>query len=227
LLIQAEKLAATGRMAATIAHEINNPLDAVMNLVYLARTTLPTNSRAVPYLSTAERELERVSHIARQTLGYYRDPGPPSEIRLESLLEEVLNVYHSKLLAGNVAVDCAFSHQRALSASRGELMQIFSSLITNAIDAMPGGGVLNISTRELVGQGIEILVRDNGTGISGENLDRVFEPFFSTKGQRGTGIGLWVARQLLEKRGGTINLDSSTEIPRTGTTVSVFLPFQT
>ncbi len=227
LLIQSEKLAATGRMAATIAHEINNPLDSVMNLVYLARTTLPNNSKALPYLITAEKELERVAYIARQTLGYYRDPGPPAEIRLDQLLEEVVNVYYSRLLAGNVAVDCAFAHHRPIRASKDELMQIFSSLITNAIDAMADGGVLTIKTREVGERGVEILVRDKGTGIMRENLDRVFEPFFSTKGQRGTGIGLWVARQLVEKRGGSIHLVSSTEFPENGTTVAVFLPFQT
>ena len=105
-------------------------------------------------------------------------------------------------------------------------MQIFSNLIVNAIDAMPEGGVLDIRTREIGQKGIEILVRDKGSGITPENLDRVFEPFFSTKGHRGTGIGLWVARQLLEKRGGSIHLQSSTEIPHNGTTVLVFIPFQ-
>jgi len=225
LMIQSEKMAATGRMAANIAHEINNPLDSVMNLVYLARTSLPANSKVVPYLLTAERELERVSHIARQALGYYRDPGPPSKVHLDQLLEEVLNVYHSNLLAANVAVDCAFSHQRAVQASRDELMQIFSSLIVNAIDSMSQGGVLTIQTRQR-DEGVEISVRDKGTGISPENLERVFEPFFSTKGERGTGIGLWVARQLLEKRGGSIHLESRTEFQHNGTTVSVFLPFK-
>jgi PAS domain S-box-containing protein len=226
LLIQSEKLAATGRMAATIAHEINNPLDSVMNLVYLARTTLPNNSKALPYLLTAERELERVAYIARQTLGYYRDPGPPAEIHLDQLLEEVVNIYYSRLLAANVAVDCAFARHRPIRASKNELMQIFSNLIINAIDAMPNGGVLTIKTREVDDRGVEIFVLDRGTGISCENLDRVFEPFFSTKGPRGTGIGLWVARQLLEKRGGSINLQSSTDFPGSGTTVSVFIPFQ-
>lgn len=226
-LIQSEKLAATGRMAATIAHEINNPLDSVMNLVYLARTSVGGNSRALPYLLTAENELERVSHIARQTLGYYRDPGPASEIYLDNLLEEVLTVYRSRLLAGNVAVDCAFAQHRPVSASRDELMHIFSNLITNAIDAMPDGGVLTIQTRELDDAGVEVRFRDHGVGITPENLDRIFEPFFSTKGLRGTGIGLWVARHLLEKRGGSISLQSETKIPENGTTVSVYLPFQT
>lgn len=226
-LLQSEKLAATGRMAATIAHEINNPLDSVMNLVYLARTTLAANSKAMPYLLSAESELERISHIARQTLGYYRDPGPPSEVRLEDLFDEVLSVYRVRLLAGNVAVDCSFTHHRSVHASKDELMQVFSNLVINAIDAMPDGGVLTIKTREIDRQGVEIEVRDKGTGISAENLDRVFEPFFSTKRQRGTGIGLWVARQLLEKRGGSINLQSETKFPENGTTVSLFIPFQT
>ncbi len=225
-LIQSEKLAATGRMAATIAHEINNPLDSVMNLVYLARTSVAGNSKALPYLLKAENELERVSHIARQTLGYYRDPGPPAEIYLDRLLEEVLAVYRSRLLASNVAVDCAFAQYRPVSASRDELMHVFSNLITNAVDAMPEGGVLTIHTRDIDNAGVEVHFRDRGTGISAENLDRIFEPFFTTKGQRGTGIGLWVARQLLEKRGGSISLQSETKIPKNGTTVSVYLPFQ-
>ena len=225
-LIESEKLAATARMAANIAHEINNPLDSVMNLIYLARLNLTANSKARPCLLAAEGELERVSHLARQALGYYRDPGAAVEIHLGSLLEEVLRVYRSKLLAANVAVDCAFDHRRHLNASEDELMQVFSALVVNAIDAMPTGGVLTIETRELAEQGVEILVSDRGMGISPENLPRVFEPFFTTKGRLGTGIGLWVAHQLVEKRGGRIAIDSRTETPCNGTTVSVFLPFQ-
>ena len=227
LLIQSEKLAATGRMAATIAHEINNPLDSVMNLIYLARTSVASNSKALSYLLTAEKELERVSHIARQTLGYYRDPGPPSDVQIEQVLEEVLRVYYSKLVAGNIAVDCAFARHPPITASKDELMQIFSNLIANSVDAMANGGVLTIKTRAVGNEGVEIQVRDKGAGIAPENLERVFEPFFSTKGNLGTGIGLWVARQLLEKRGGSISLESNVNFPANGTTVSVFIPFKT
>jgi PAS domain S-box-containing protein len=226
VLIQSEKLAVTGRMAATIAHEINNPLDAVMNLVYLARQSVASNSHARKYLLTAEKELERVSHIARQTLGYYRDPGEPVEIRLEQLFEELLAVYHSKLVAGKISVDCAFRHPCGITASKGELMQVFSNLITNAIDAMPQGGVLSISTRQLGEEGIETTIRDKGVGIMPENLPKVFEPFFTTKGNLGTGIGLWVAKQLIEKSGGKITLQSSTVSPENGTKVIVFTPFR-
>lgn len=225
-LIESEKLAATARMAANIAHEINNPLDSVMNLIYLARLNLTANSKARPCLLAAEGELERVSHLARQALGYYRDPGAAVEIQLGTLLEEVLRIHRSKLLAANIAVDCAFDHRQHIQASEDELMQIFSALVVNAIDAMPAGGVLTIETRELAEQGVEIVVSDRGTGISPEHLPRVFEPFFTTKGRLGTGIGLWVAHQLVEKRGGRIAIDSRTETPSSGTTVSVFLPFQ-
>lgn len=213
-------------MAANIAHEINNPLDSVTNLIYLARIGLSAGSKARQYLITAENELERVSHLARQALGYYRDPGTAVEIHLGALLEEVLRVQQSKLLAANVAVDCTFTDQRPLIASSDELMQIFSNLITNAVEAMPGGGVLTIKTREVGDDGIEVLVRDRGTGISSENLARVFEPFFTTKGSRGTGIGLWVAQQLLQERGGSISIESKTEGADKGTTVTVFLPFK-
>jgi len=225
-LIESEKIAATARMAANIAHEINNPLDSVMNLIYLARLNLTASSKARPCLLAAEGELERVSHLARQALGYYRDPGAAVEIHLGTLLEEVLSVYRSKLLAANIAVDCAFDQRRPIKASEDELMQVFSALVVNAIDAMPAGGVLTIETRELAEQGVEILVSDRGTGISTENLPKIFEPFFTTKGHLGTGIGLWVAHQLVEKRGGRIAIDSRTEPTCSGTTVSVFLPFQ-
>lgn len=224
-LLQTEKLAAAGLMAANIAHDINNPLDSVTNLIYLARIGLSEGNKARQYLITAENELERVSRLARQALGYYRDPGTAVEIQLGALLEEVLRVHQSKLLAANVAVDCIFTDQRPLTANRDELTQIFSNLITNAVEAMPNGGLLTIKTREVGDKGIEVLVRDCGIGISAENLARIFEPFFTTKGNRGTGIGLWVAQQLLQERGGSISIESKTEGADKGTSVSVFIPF--
>jgi signal transduction histidine kinase len=198
-----------------------------MNLIYLARKSVARNSGARPYLLTAEKELERVSHIARQTLGYYRDPGGPTEVSLEELFADVLAVYHSKLLAGNINVDCHFGHRRLIQASKGELMQIFSNLIANSIDAMPHGGVLSIGTRELEKEGIVIVVRDSGAGIRTDHLEKIFEPFFTTKGSLGTGIGLWVVKQLVEKRAGKIAIKSSTASPESGTTVEVYIPFTT
>lgn len=228
LLIQSEKLAATGRMAAAIAHEINNPLESVMNLIFLARQNSPDDSRAHTLLIKAEEELERVSHIARQTLGYYKDTGIPADVHIHELLQNVLSVYNSKMLSSDISVDSRFNDLQKISVSRGEILQVFSNIVANAIDSMKQGGVLTVTARNDLtasGDGIEIVIRDTGTGITQDNLPRVFEPFFTTKGTLGTGIGLWVAKQLVSRRGGQISIASSTTPNNSGTTVSVFLPF--
>ena len=228
LLIQSEKLAATGRMAATIAHEINNPLESVMNLIYLARQHSVAEGQVHQYLKTAEEELERVSHIARQTLGYYKDTGSPSEVSLHALIENVLAVYNSRLISLAVSVDLRFNDLQKIVVSKGEMLQVLSNIIANAIDAMRQGGSLKISTRKMLGSsgdGIQTVIRDSGCGIKQEHLERIFEPFFTTKGDLGTGIGLWVARQLVERRGGQISVASSTEKGDSGTTITIFLPF--
>ena len=223
-LIESEKLAATGRMAAAVAHEVNNPLESVLNLLYLARTTRSL-SEVHSYLGTAEGELERVAHIARQTLGFYRDDGTPTRVMVQGLLEKVLAVYQGKLKSAGIAIECRFDSHPPLVASSGELIQIFSNLIANAIDAMPRGGVLRIQTkRRLDPDGVEIQVADNGIGVPKEHLHKVFEPFFTTKGSLGTGIGLWVVKQLVEKAGGQVTLTSKTERASRGTTVSIVLP---
>jgi PAS domain S-box-containing protein len=227
-LIQAEKLAATGRMAATIAHEINNPLESVMNLVFLARKSVPSDSKVCAYLETAEKEIERVSHIARQTLGYYRDAGPPVEVLLHELIEDVLTVYQSKLRARGISVECQFEDRRKIAVSKGEFLQVFSNIIANSIDAMPRGGLLRIQIAEATKCDevvLDVVVQDQGTGIEQELLARVFEPFFTTKGSTGTGIGLWVAKQLVEKRGGQIILTSSTRPGNSGTSINLSIPF--
>jgi PAS domain S-box-containing protein len=227
LLIQSEKLAAAGRMAATVAHEINNPLEAVLNLIFLARATCAHESETYGYLETAEKELERVSHIARQTLGFYRDTGTPTKVVIDELLKNVLTVYRSKLNSKSIAVDCQLEALRPLTASRGELLQVFSNIISNSIDALEHGGHLHIETREVADAGtagIQILVRDEGSGIEAKHLARIFEPFFTTKESHGTGIGLWVARQLVEKHGGRIEITSSTEAGSSGTAVHIFFP---
>jgi PAS domain S-box-containing protein len=227
LLIQSEKIAATGRMAAAIAHEINNPLESVVNLVYLARQNISPEGKAQRFLITAEQELERVSHIARQTLGYYRDTGSPTEVYLHDLIENVLTVYQGKLLSAGISVDTQFSDLQKIAVSRGEILQVFSNIIANAIDAMPQGGTLNISIRKLMslaGDGVQVVIRDGGTGIRKEDLERVFEPFFTTKGDHGTGIGLWVAKQLVERRNGQISIASSTQKGNSGTSITIFIP---
>ncbi|MDE1154398.1 MAG: PAS domain S-box protein [Acidobacteriaceae bacterium] len=228
MLIQSEKLAATGRMAATIAHEINNPLESVMNLIYLSRQHSTADAKVQEYLVTAEEELERVSHIARQTLGYYKDTGSPTSVHLHDLIQNVLTVYNSKILGSRIVVDTRFNDLQKIVVSRGEMLQVLSNVISNAIDAMRQGGTLQISARKGTGSsgdGIQTVIRDTGAGIKPEHMDKIFEPFFTTKGELGTGIGLWVAKQLIERRGGQISVTSSTEKEYGGTTITIFLPF--
>ena len=228
LLVQSEKLAATGRMAATMAHEINNPLESLMNLIFLARGESVPGSELHEYLVTAEGELERLTHLARQTLGFYRDTGSPKEVSIQQLLKSVISVYSSKLEAGGISIEKDFQDKRAVLVRKGELLQVLSNVITNAADAMRQGGLLSISTRETVGplgEGVETVIRDNGSGIRPEHLTQIFEPFFTTKGELGTGIGLWVAKQLVESHGGIIAVTSNTEGENRGTAVTIAIPF--
>jgi len=224
-LLLSEKLAATGRLAATIAHEINNPLESVLNLVYLSRTSRAEMDTIREYLLTAEKELTRVSHIARHTLGFYRETSVPSQIDLTTLLEEVLTVYDSRLRASGVQVGKEFAVVPPVRALRGELHQVFSNLVSNAIDAMREGGRLTLSIRESSDKpGLLVAVEDTGSGIPAANLPRLFEPFFTTKAGAGTGLGLWVVRQFVESWGGTISVSSNIEPTNHGTTFRIFLP---
>jgi signal transduction histidine kinase len=228
MAIEAEKIATTGRMAAAIAHEINNPLASVLNLIYLARQSDVSKEDVQNFLATAEREMERVSHIARQTLGYYRDTGAPSMIFLRDLIENILSVYRTKLERHHITLETKYNELRKVHVHSGEIIQVFSNIISNSIDAMPKGGKLSISVNHRMngGAGLETIVSDTGHGIHRDHLPRLFEPFYTTKGNLGTGIGLWVARQLVERHDGQISISSSTQQGESGTIVTVFLPYQ-
>jgi PAS domain S-box-containing protein len=227
-LMQAEKIAATGRMAATIAHEINNPLEAVMNLLYLLRSKI-TDEDGLNYLSTAEGELGRVSHIAKQTLGYYREHAAATSASLSQIAQHAVSIYEPRCAAAGINITTSLRSSRRAVLRRGEMMQVISNLITNSIYAMPTGGQLSVvvnDTDEPV-DGIELIISDDGMGIAPQDLPRVFEAFFTTRATVGTGIGLFVAKQFIEGHGGQISITSQTDAEIHGTTIRVFLPLHT
>jgi PAS domain S-box-containing protein len=227
-----ERLASVGRLAATVAHEINNPLEAVTNLIYLARmdAALPEGVRAC--LTAADGELQRVSHIARQTLGFYRDTSHPITIDVAEAIGEVLAIYERRLRYKEVAVHQDVQPRLTVCALLGEFKQVLSNLVVNAIDASPKGTKIRIRAwfaRHPVTAvpGIRLTVADEGAGIPVANLQRVFMPFFTTKRDIGTGLGLWITRDLLEKKGGGIRCRSHVAgegLRGSGTVMMLFLP---
>jgi PAS domain S-box-containing protein len=225
-LLQSEKIAATGRMAATIAHEINNPLEAVMNLLYLLRSKI-TDTEGVGYLAMAEDELARVSHIAKQTLGYYRENAAASSASLSDIAEHALTIYEPRCTASGIAVVKSLVSKTRVVLRRGEMMQVVSNLIANSIHAMPEGGTLSVSVNDATqpGEGVVLTVGDTGVGIAPDVLPKVFDAFFTTRATVGTGIGLFVAKQFVEGHGGQISIESNRESH--GTTVRIFLPLHT
>ncbi len=223
--LQAEKLAATGRMAATIAHEINNPLEAVTNLLYLLRSTI-SGDEGHGYLATAERELQRISHIARQTLGYYREDASATPMSLNGIVQQAVAIYEPRCQASGIKILQSLTSGRKVLVRRGEILQVISNLLANSIYALSGGGTIYIDVKdsETEPQGVVLSLRDNGEGIGPEALPRVFDAFFTTRATIGTGIGLFIAKQLIEGFGGGISIESSIDAREHGTTVHVFLP---
>jgi len=227
-LLQAEKIAATGRMAATIAHEINNPLEAVMNLLYLLRGKI-TDSEGVNYLALAEDELGRVSHIAKQTLGYYREHAAASAASLSDIVEHALTIYEPRCHAAGIAIRKSLDSTARTVLRRGEMMQVMSNLIANSIYAMPEGGTLSVSVSDAPNpeDGVVVIIADDGVGIAQKDLSRVFEAFFTTRATVGTGIGLFVAKQFVEGHGGRIRIESETGLETHGTAVTILVPLRT
>lgn len=225
-----EKLAAAGRLAATIAHEINNPLEAVTNLVYLAKTDVQNTERVAEYLEMASRELERVAHIARQTLGFYRDTSLPVRFNVTQMLDDLLSLYERRFESRKITVVRQFDRNMEIKALIGEVRQAFSNLITNAIDAMPGGGTLVIRARPTHAwesahrPGVRITILDTGSGIPQKHRKNLFQPFFTTKEDVGTGLGLWITRSIVKKHGGLIRVKSRVAPDAHGTAFWIFLP---
>jgi PAS domain S-box-containing protein len=206
-----EKLAAAARLSATVAHEINNPLAAVVNLIFIAKNSPDTSPAVVKHLTLAEQELDRVAHITRQTLAFYRESMAPEKIDIGTLMESVLKLYSNKIAAKNIKVELAFAECPPILGVAGELRQAASNLIANAIDAVEANGSVVVGTHPVAGSEtalVEVVVADDGAGIPEEHLDRIFEPFFTTKKDVGTGLGLWAARTIVERHGGTITVSA-------------------
>jgi PAS domain S-box-containing protein len=207
-----EKLAAAGRLAATVAHEINNPLESVTNFIYLARLNPALPSSARHHLDCADQELSRVAHIARQTLGFYRDNSRPSWIELARVVDDVFTVYQRKFDNKNISFHRQINSDVRIFAVEGELKQVLSNLIANAIDASPFNNQISVRARFITrrdgGRGVRLLIGDSGEGIAAENKKKLFSPFFTTKKEVGTGLGLWITKELVQKAGGSIRLRS-------------------
>ncbi len=220
-LRKTEKLAAAGRLAATIAHEINNPLEAVTNLIYLARSeqSLDVSKRL---LDAADDELRRVGHITRQTLGFYRETTSPVEIDASEILRGVVDVFRRKLASRNVTATVETDDAVFLYGVPGELRQVFSNLLSNAIDASPAGSQVRIRIKK-AGDKVQIAIADQGSGIPEAARAQIFEPFFTTKKDVGTGLGLWISREIIQNHGGRIHFRSRAGAQKSGTVFVVYL----
>jgi len=228
-LLRSEKLAVTGRLAASIAHEINNPLEAVTNLLYLMRSN-PAPDQMKFLLDEADHELARVTEITKQTLRFYREPSQPVETDVASVMDSVLKLYATRIVAAGISIEreVVFDAPVVLSTP-GELRQVLANLIGNSIDAMRGGGRLRlrITGQRLakVARGlVRVTIADSGTGIPPEVLPAIFEPFVTTKGETGTGLGLWVTSEIIRKNGWSIRVRSSRIPRRSGTVFSIAIP---
>lgn len=226
-LLANEKLAVAGRLAATIAHEIHNPLDAVSNLLYLMRMGV-TEEESRQFISMAESELARVTQISRAMLGLYRESRAPVPVDLKNILEEILLLMEHRFHELNVTIQTDLSDSVVVDAFPAELRQVFTNLIANAAEAASPGGKITVRVSAVAGNGVSpagarIIIADNGPGIPDEIRTQLFQPFFTTKGQHGTGLGLWVSRGITNKHGGSIEIASDTRASSHGTVVTVSL----
>jgi two-component system, sporulation sensor kinase C len=230
-LRESEKLAASGRLAASIAHEINNPLDAVMNLIYLARQE-PGDSQRDQYLEAADKELRRVAHLTAQSLRFYKQSSKPQAVRPVDLICSVLDVYGSQIVNGGIALEQRDRTSEAIVCFESEIRQVFSNLIRNAVDAMQGKpGRLLVRTREATdwktnSKGVLITVADTGAGIDPSSLTKIYTAFYTTKGINGTGLGLWVSSEIVQRHNGRLKVRSRRNESGGGTVFTLFLPHQ-
>ena len=228
-LIQSEKLAAVGRLASSISHEINNQLEAVANLLYLALNHGPLTEVTRHYLETAQGELARVSQIATQSLRFHRQTMNPSHVDPRELIDSVLDLYHGRLFNSNVQAVSRYKSTKRVLCFENDIRQVLNNLIANAMDAMRQGGRLMVRTCDATDWktarlGVRITVADTGHDMSEEVRKRIFEPFYTTKEVNGTGLGLWISRGIVARHQGFLALKSSKKPGRNGTVFTLFLP---
>jgi PAS domain S-box-containing protein len=229
-LRRSEKLAAIARLASSMAHEINNPLTSVTNLLYLLEKSTAGDAASNEYVRAAQAELARIAHISNQTLGLYREPSRPVGLKAAEVIDDLLELYDSKIRERGIVVDKRYGCPGEVRGHRGDLRQLFSNLLLNGFESLDRGGRIKIRirctrhSRTGSGTGVRIVIGDTGRGIPPEHRHRLFEPFFTTKIEKGTGLGLWVAQEIVERYGGAMRLRSSVRPGRSGTVVAIFLP---
>ncbi|MFZ0661287.1 MAG: PAS domain S-box protein [Acidobacteriaceae bacterium] len=226
----AEKLASVGRMAATLAHEINNPLEALTNFIYLAQKEPAVPESVQKLLASADEELARVGYMTKQTLGLYRESKAPQPVLMSDLLSWLLSMFSQKIKTRQITTDLKVINEVEVLGVQGELRQVFSNLLSNSIDAVGPHGTIQLRVTEAHAasngrnSGVRVTIADNGPGIPAANLRKIFEPFFTTKQDVGTGLGLWVSKEIVKQHGGSIRLRSCAEPGKTWTVASVFVP---
>jgi PAS domain S-box-containing protein len=225
-LLESEKLAAVGRLAASISHEINNPLEAVTNLLYIIAHDPSLSPELLPFVETAQSELQRVCQIATQTLRFHRQAVRATQVTADELVEAVLTLYQGRLVNSGIQVEARYDARTPILCFENDIRQVLNNLIANAIDAMRQGGRLVVRAHDTSHpcKGVRITIADTGHGMSAAVLARVFEPFYTTKDLNGTGLGLWISSGIIERHGGRIHVRSSESARHHGTVFTLFLP---
>jgi signal transduction histidine kinase len=227
-----EKAAAMGRLAGTIAHEINNPIEAVKNVFFLLKDHESLDSEARALAGMAEQEINRISHITKQTLSFYRESQRPMEVSLSEVIDDVLGMHSRKLQLNHIRLRRDCEGDGRIVGFPVEMRQAILNVVGNAIEAMPAGGTLSVRLHPSVDpgngfrRGVRVSIFDTGMGISAESQKRLFEPFYSTKDIRGTGLGLWVTRGIVQKHEGSIRFRSCSFSSGKITCFSIFIPAQ-
>ena len=211
------------------SHEINNPLEAISNAFYLLHDHPSLDEEARYYSRLAEEELARITHITKQTLSFYRESQQPIAVSLSEILDNVIELQSRKLQLNRIILKKDFQTTGVIQGFSVELKQVFLNIITNAIQAMPEGGELRLKLAHSRAwndnqNGMRVSICDTGVGIGAQNAKKIFEPFFSTKEAKGTGLGLWISKGIIQKYGGSIRFRTMRFKSGNMTCFTVFIP---